>query len=63
VHAITAKVVLLLIYMSSEDDASNLCCLRRKLEERKRACRSWRDLSKPLPLLVVMFSDAAERIA
>jgi hypothetical protein len=50
------------IYMSAQDDASDLYCLRRKLKERKRAGRSWRDLSKPSPLLVLMYSDAAERI-
>ncbi|KAK7582818.1 hypothetical protein V3481_012116 [Fusarium oxysporum f. sp. vasinfectum] len=50
------------IYMSAQDDASDLYCLRRRLKERKRAGRSWRDLSKPSPLLVLMYSDAAERI-
>lgn len=50
------------IYMSAQEDASNPCYIRHKLKERKRAGRSWRDLSKPSPLFVLMYSDAAERI-
>ncbi|KAH7205285.1 hypothetical protein BKA60DRAFT_579208 [Fusarium oxysporum] len=49
-------------YYRDSNDASDLYCLRRRLKERKRAGRSWRDLSKPSPLLVLMYSDAAERI-
>ena len=50
------------IYMSAQDDVSDQDCLRYKLKERKRTGRSWRDLSKPLPAFVLMYSDATERI-
>ncbi|KAG5803331.1 hypothetical protein H9Q74_012316 [Fusarium xylarioides] len=50
------------IYMGAQEDTSNAYFLRRKLKERKRAGRSWRDLSDPSPLFVLMYSDAAERI-
>lgn len=50
------------IYMSAQEDPFDPDCLRRKLKERKRAGRSWQDLSKPSPLFVLMYSDATERI-
>ncbi|KAH6869636.1 hypothetical protein B0T10DRAFT_418283 [Thelonectria olida] len=50
------------IYMSAQEDASNPDNLRRQLKERKRAGRSWEDLSKPSPLLVLMYSEAAESV-
>lgn len=50
------------IYMSAQEDARDQCYLRRQLNERKRTGRSWRDLSKPSPLLVLMYPEAADRI-
>lgn len=50
------------IYMSAQEDTSNPDDLRRELRERKRAGRSWKDLSKPSPLLVLMYSEAAESV-
>lgn len=50
------------IYMSAQEDTSNPRNLRRELRERKRAGRSWNDLSKPSPLLVLMYAEAAESV-
>lgn len=50
------------IYMSAQEGTSNPDDLRRQLKERKRAGRSWKILSKPSPLFVLLYSDAAESI-
>lgn len=50
------------IYMSAQEDIRDSYYIRRQLKERKRAGRSWRDLSKPSPLLVLMYPEAAERV-
>lgn len=50
------------IYTSAQENRFNSNYLRRELQERKRAGRSWKDLSKPSPLLVLMYSEATEAI-
>ncbi|PNP58756.1 hypothetical protein FNYG_15034 [Fusarium nygamai] len=50
------------IYMSAQEDTADPNGLRRQLRERRRVGKCWKDLSKPSPLLVLMYSEAAERI-
>jgi hypothetical protein len=50
------------IYMSAQEDISDPNGLRRQIRERRRIGRCWKDLSKPSPLLVLMYSEAAEPI-
>ncbi|RYC77874.1 hypothetical protein BFJ63_vAg19252 [Fusarium oxysporum f. sp. narcissi] len=50
------------IYMSAQEDTSDPNGLRRQLRERRRVGKCWKDLSKPSPLLVLMYSEAAEPI-
>jgi hypothetical protein len=50
------------IYMSAQPGHSNTDCLRRELKERKRRARIWSDLARPSPLLVLIYSEAAETI-
>ena len=58
----TVMQVLSWIYTSAHDFISNPRNLLRELRERKRAGRSWNDLSKPSPLLVLMYAEAAESV-
>ncbi|KAF5675917.1 hypothetical protein FDENT_9634 [Fusarium denticulatum] len=50
------------IYMGAQEDNSNPDDLRRQVKERKRVATMWKSLSEPSPLLVLMYSDAAETI-
>ncbi|RBA10333.1 hypothetical protein FPRO05_04922 [Fusarium proliferatum] len=50
------------IYMGAQEDNSNPDDLRRQLKERKRVGTMWKSLSEPSPLLVLMYSEAAEAI-
>ncbi|KAK2684889.1 hypothetical protein QWA68_016356 [Fusarium oxysporum] len=50
------------IYMSAQEDTADPNGLRRQLRERRRVGKCWKDLSKPSPLLVLMYSEAAEPI-
>jgi hypothetical protein len=50
------------LYMSAQTNTLSPDDLRRELKERKRIGRSWKDLSKPSPLLVLMYSGAAESV-
>lgn len=50
------------IYMSAQEDTSNPDRVRKQLLERKRIGRSWKEVSRKSPLLVLMYSEAAESV-
>lgn len=50
------------IYMTAQEDLSNPDVLRRELQERTQVGKWWKTLSKPSPLLVLMYSEAADSI-
>jgi hypothetical protein len=50
------------IYMTAQEDLSNPDVLRQELQERTQVGKWWKTLSKPSPLLVLMYSEAADSI-
>lgn len=50
------------IYMGAQDGYQGKRATRQDLLERKRAGKSWFELSGPCPLLVLVYSEAAEPI-
>lgn len=50
------------IYLSAQDGDQGNRATRQDLLERKRAGKSWFELSGPCPLLVLVYSEAAEPI-
>ncbi len=57
-----ASSVAMDLYINTQERCSSQEKLRCELKERKRSGRTWSDLAGPSPLLVLLYSEAAEPI-